>query len=438
MPVHGDAAAVHVVKPGQQLAQGALAAAGGPHQGHRLPGGDVQRHMVQHLGLLSVGKGHVVHVHVALDVPQLPGVGGVLDGRLGAHQLHEPVQPGEAVREHLGEVGQLADGADEGGDVQGEGDQVHIVHLLVHDEPAACGDHRHRQDAVAELHHRVEAAHLLVKAALGGLEHLVGPVKALLLGLLVGEGLGGADAGQSGLNGGVDGAGLGLGGAGGGAHLLPPPQGHGQQHREQHQQHQRQLPAQDEHHRQRAQNGHQRDEQVLRPMVGQLRQLEQVVGQAAHQLAGAVAVVEVKAQLLDVVIEVPAYVGLHPDAEGVAPVGHHEVQRRAQEIRRHHRSHDDEEHPELPLGQPGIHGRPRHQRERQVDAGDEKRAGQVQGKQPPMGLEIGDKYPQGAAGPIVFCGHSLPHFIFWAYSIPYFRPFRNVRRVKKRCKNRRS
>ena len=41
-----------------------------------------------------------------------------------------------------------------------------------------------------------------------------------------------------------------------------------------------------------------RDEQVLRPVVGQLRQLKQVRGQAAHQLAGAVFIVKVKAQVL--------------------------------------------------------------------------------------------------------------------------------------------
>ena len=52
-----------------------------------------------------------------------------------------------------------------------------------------------------------------------------------------------------------------------------------------------------------------------------------------------------------------------------------------------------------------VHGGAGHQRERQVDAGDEERAGQVQGEQPPVGLEIGEEYPQGAAGLIIFRGH---------------------------------
>ena len=77
----------------------------------------MQRHVVQHLGLFAVGEGDVVHVHAALYMFEGPRVGGVLDGRLGGHQLNEAVQAREAVGEHLGEVGQLADGTDEGGDV---------------------------------------------------------------------------------------------------------------------------------------------------------------------------------------------------------------------------------------------------------------------------------------------------------------------------------
>ena len=411
MPVHGHAAAVHVIEPGQQLAQGALAAAGGSHQRHRLPGGDVQRHVVEHLGLFPVGEGHVFHVHIALHVPQLHRVRRVLNGRVGAHQLDEPVQTGEAVGEHLREVGQLADGADKGGDVQGEGDEIHIVHLLLHNEPAAHGDHRHRQYAGAELHHRVEAPHLLVEAALGGLEHLVGLIEAALLRFLVGKGLGGADAGQPRLDGGVDGAGLLLGGAGRGAHLPPAAQRHSQQHRQQEQQHQRQLPAQAEHHRQCAQNGHGGDEQILRPVVRQLRQLEQVAGQPAHQLAGAVAVIEIEAQFLNVVVQVAADVRLHPDAEGVTPVGHHEIKPRPQQIGGHHHGHNDEKRPELPLGEPRVHGGAGHQRERQVDARDQERAGHIQRKQPPVGLEIGEKYPQRAAGTVVLGSHSTPRFV---------------------------
>ena len=351
------------------------------------------------------------HIHRAPHVRQLHGVGGVLNGGLRAHQLGKAVQSRKAVGEHLREVGQLSDGADEGGDVQGKRDKVHIVHALLHDEPAAHGDHRHRQDVGEKLHHGGEEAHLLVEAALGGLEHLVGLVEPLLLGVLVGEGLGGADAGQAGLDGGVDNAGLLLGGAGGGAHLLPAAQRRQQQHRQHHQQHQRQLPTDAEHHHQRAHDGHKGDEQILRSVVGQLGHLEQVAGQAAHQLSGTVLVIEVKAQLLHVVVQVAADVGLHPDAEGVAPVGHHEVQAGAHHIRRHHRRHHDEEHPELLFRQPCVQRGAGHQWKRQIHHGDKERAGHIQREQPPVGLKIGQEYPQQAAGLEIFCRHISPRSI---------------------------
>jgi len=44
------------------------------HRGHRLAGGDVQRHVVQHLGLFAVGEGDIVHVHAALYMFEGPRV----------------------------------------------------------------------------------------------------------------------------------------------------------------------------------------------------------------------------------------------------------------------------------------------------------------------------------------------------------------------------
>ena len=254
---------------------------------------------------------------------------------------------------------------------------------------------------------------------------LNGLVEPLLLGVLVGEGLGGADAGQAGLDGGVDGTGLLLGSAGGGAHLFPAAQRRQQQHRQHHQQHQRQLPADAEHHDQRAHDGHKRDKQILRPVVGQLRHLEQVAGQAAHQLAGTVLVVEVKAQLLHMVVQVAADIRLHPDAEGVAPVGHHEVQPRANYIGCHHQRHHDEEHPELLFRQPRVQRGAGHQRKRQIHHGDEERAGHVQREQAPVGLEIGQEYPQQAAVLEIFRRHGHPRSALhiWLIIVPHFPRF---------------
>ena len=219
--VDGDAALGHVVKPGDQLAQGGLSAAGGPHHRHRLAYRHVQRHMVQHLVGTVVGKTDVVHVDGAPHRRHRRGVRRVGDGGLGAHQLNKAVQSRKAIGKQLREVGQLPHRRNKRGDVQAEGDQIHIVHAAAHHQPAAAGNDRHVQQRHKQLHGGVEPPHLLVKAPLGGLERLIGAVEPLLLDTLVAEGLHRADTAETGLDLGVDGAGFLLGRHRGAAHPAP-------------------------------------------------------------------------------------------------------------------------------------------------------------------------------------------------------------------------
>ena len=136
-----------------------------------------------------------------------------------------------------------------------------------------------------------------------------------------------------------------------------------------------------------------------------LRLHKEVGGQAAHQLAGAVAVIEGKAHVLHVVEEVAADIGLHTDAEGVTPVAHHEVQGRTQHEDQHHRRHDNEERAVLLLRQPAVHGGAGDEGEGQIDDRHAQRAGHIQQKQLPMGAEIGQEDAHQRAIPVVFGGH---------------------------------
>ena len=128
--------------------------------------------------------------------------------------------------------------------------------------------------------------------------------------------------------------------------------------------------------------------------MGQLCDLEQVRGQTAHQLSGAVFVVVFKAQLLQVAEEILPDIRLHADAEGVAPVGDHKLQKRAQHIGQQHDPHDDEEGPVLLVGQQVVKGAARHEGKSQIDTGDGQRAEHVQRKKPLMRFEITHKDPQ--------------------------------------------
>ena len=83
--------------------------------------------------------------------------------RLRAHQLDEAAEARKAVGEHLGEIHELAHGARERGDIQGEREQVDQIHPALHDERAAHGDNGHAQDREEELQRAGENAHLAVE-----------------------------------------------------------------------------------------------------------------------------------------------------------------------------------------------------------------------------------------------------------------------------------
>ena len=253
--VDADGAVRHVIEPGDQLAQGGLAASGWPHHGDGLAGADVEIHIVEHRQVILIGEGHMVHIDASLHPGEGDGVRCVLHGGLLPHQLQEPGKAGGAVGEQLREGGELADRVHEGGDIQAEGDQVHRVHPAPHDEEAAHGDHRHGEDAQEELHHRVEPAHGPVERPLGGLEAVIGHVELLQLRLLIGEGLGGLDAGEAGLDVGVDGGRPLLDLDGGILHGPAALPHHQEKHRDDAGDHQGQLPLNGEHNDQSAHYG---------------------------------------------------------------------------------------------------------------------------------------------------------------------------------------
>ena len=360
--------------------------------------------------LLLVCEGDIVHGDLALDVGQGLRVGLVLDGGLGAHDGDEAVQTGEAVGEHLGEAGQLTHGRNEVGDVQGEGDQIDVVHLALHDVVAAEADDHHVQAAQEELHGAVETAHGLVEAALGVLEQVIGGMETVMLHLLVGEGLGSADAGEAGLDLLVDVAGLLLGLAG----CLGHGAAHGHDHDQEDGDHQahdhRQLPLDGAHDHQCANDGQHGSDHILGAVVSKLRQLEQVRGQTGHQLAGAVLIVEVEAHGLHLGKQVAADIRLDTDAEDVAEVGDDEVQQGPETVAQQCHHHDDEEGAVHLIGQHLIEGCTGDQGEGQVHACDEHGAGDIHQEQLPMLSEIAQKDQQRITLKILGFHNFLPPY----------------------------
>ncbi len=102
-------------------------------------------------------------------------------------------------------------------------------------------------------------------------------------------------------------------------------------------------------------------------MVGQLRDVEKVRGETAHQLARAVFIVVPKAQILHVVKEVPADIRLHQNAERVTVIADHIAQSRPEGKRRHHDRHDSKKRLPCVCRQQRIHTPPGNERKRQID-----------------------------------------------------------------------
>ena len=389
MAVNGDRTTGHVVKAGDQLAERTLAAAGRSDDGDGLARRDVQGHIVQNFGIVLIGKAYIFHADLTVHLRQFDCIRRVVQFRRGAHDLQKTIKACRAVGEQFREVCQLADGVDKGRNIERKRQKIDGVHLPLHDEQTAHGYDSHRQRTRKKLHHGHENAHFPMEHLFGGLVNVVRAVEFFLLNMFVGKRLGRANAGQGGFDVSVDRAGLFLHTAGGLAHRLTARDNDRNEHRDHDRHDQCQPPLDCRHDGQRTHDGHERDEQVLRPVVGKFGDLKEVGRHAAHQLTGAVAVEKLKAQLLHVTEQGRADISLYTDAEGVAPVGDNEIQHRPQRIRCQHDQHDRKERAVCALRQQRAHGVTRDNGVCQIDHRHDQCTGHVEKKQPPVGLEEG-------------------------------------------------
>ena len=144
---------------------------------------------------------------------------------------------------------------------------------------------------------------------------------------------------------------------------------------------------------------------MVNMMVGQLCDVKELRRHPAHEVAGAVLVVEAEGEGLEVAEQVLADVRLHQYAEGVAPVADHVLQARPQEVGGQQYGDDAEKRLVAAVRDELIHAQPGDIGEGQVDQGDHQRAGHIQEEEPHMGPEIADKNAQQALFMKVAGGH---------------------------------
>ena len=123
-----------------------------------------------------------------------------------------------------------------------------------------------------------------------------------------------------------------------------------------------------------------------------LADVEQVVDDAAHHVARAVAIKVRKAKALVLIEQVLAHLGLHARAHHMAPIAHKVAAGTANGIHQHqtHRNHAERLHNgSLTLGKEPAGQIAQNDRKRQVNGGKHQSANSIGNKKPHLGLVIG-------------------------------------------------
>ena len=371
--------------------------------------------MAQHLVVVvGVLKAHVPELDLALAHHQGPGVRRVGDGDRRVHDLQEALDAGHAPLELLGKFHDAADGGDQRRYIEHIGHQIAGLDGAVDQGQTARQDDHQVHQAVEQPGGGVERRHGVVGQRLDILKRVVALGKFFPFLLLGGKSLHHPLAQQAVLDGGVQLADL--------EPLLPEPGAEFQVQIHRDHAHQRHAGKNDQgqRHAGLTQNKKGRrdldegNEELFRAVVGELSHVEQVVGDAAHDLADLGVVVVGVVQPQQMVEGVAAHVGLDVYAHDVADAGH-EIAGGAV---------DDAQH-EVERGQPqhGLHGQRRRlaggrvgQRahdlgQHDVAQGGQRRAEQIEKQDAFVLHQVGQKTPQQLFAAFLL-GHEreIPHF----------------------------
>ena len=121
--VNGHPAFGAVVKTAEQVDDGCFSAARVAHQSHALALLHMKIHMLEHKDILFIGERDVVELHIAADLRQHCGAGGVLHLDRFVDHLKDTLQICHVVDEVVVDVGKLVDGPPELGGVVHHGQQ---------------------------------------------------------------------------------------------------------------------------------------------------------------------------------------------------------------------------------------------------------------------------------------------------------------------------
>ena len=324
LAINADGARIHVVEARQQRAGRGLSAARWTHKRHGVTGRHVEVEAVndRRIGLIRVGKVHITVADGTGTHLQRTRVWRIAHVGLRVEHLGKARKARNGLLEGLGKVEDVLDGRGKERDVEGKGGEVSRLQASARDEPTATHHDGGVEDAHDQRHRRLVAAHRVVHARLGVEVSLVAGRKLLPLDLLRRKAARHADTRKRVLEPGVDVRdthavfGVDAAHAVVRVHVVDHRDGQHDSHR------QRELDADATHDHKGAHNLDDANEDELGSVVRGLGDVEQVVDQATHEVAGLVADKVGDGHALVGVKEVLTHAAFHARTHHVAPKDH--------------------------------------------------------------------------------------------------------------------
>jgi hypothetical protein len=391
MSMPGDPAGVDLVEAGQERGDGRLARARRTDEGDGLPRANVEVDPGQDRLARAIPEADIL----VADVAAQPGDGRraarVDDVRLGVEQLRVAAEAGDPLRVDLQHGVDLLHRPEEDADEEEEADEAPLAQLVVQHQIGPGDHHDELRDAHAEVAERHAGGHQAVGLQLRlPVARVVAGEEAALV-VLVGEGLHHPHAADILLDAGVELADPPEERAPGAGHAAAIADGDPARDRQNRAGDQRQGWVDPDHQREGAKEGHDRDEEVFRAMMGDLADLLQVLRHPRHQMPRLLIVVEAEGELLQMVEAAAAHLGLDVDAELVAPVVDDDHQGRIEEVDAEQRGGSNEDKPPVLPRQEAIDEEPDRHREAELEQAGEDRTGEIEREEPAMGPVVGEK-----------------------------------------------
>ena len=272
--------------------------------------------------IIAVMERNILIADIAFYIRQGPRICCIHNFRLRLDHIQETSKTRQAFLHHLRKLHQNLDRADENADIQCIHRQITDGHLSMCDQPSA--KHQCR-----EIHHSLEeqisthkASHATIVRVFGNKKSLIAFIKFFLFNTFICKRLHHTNTGQCILQTGIDISYLSAVVHERLLHFAVLPIGKNQHNNYEHQHRNRQTPIDHKQKQERSDNLNQRNKKILRAMMCQFGNIEQIRYQLTHHLSGIVLIIIRKRKLFVMVEQFLAHIALHARTHHMSRICH--------------------------------------------------------------------------------------------------------------------